>query len=78
MAVNEVNHPRIILRRKEVEARTGLCRSSIYARMKAGTFPISVELGPKSVGWYSDEIDDWMFQLLRRNAVAGSHTGGAV
>ena len=28
-----------LLPRREVERRTGLSRSSIYARMKLGTFP---------------------------------------
>lgn len=67
MAGNDFTTTRTILRRKEVEARTGLCRSSIYAKMQAGLFPRSVELGPKSVGWYSDEIESWMDSLRRRN-----------
>ena len=49
-----------ILRRKEVETRTGLSRSSIYAYMKNGTFPSPVHLGPRSVGWIQDEIEVWI------------------
>lgn len=49
-----------ILRRKEVEARTKLSRSTIYARVKAGTFPAPVPLGPKSVGWIESEIDSFL------------------
>ncbi len=52
--------PLVILRRKQVEARTGLSRSSIYAAIKAGTFPAPVSLGEKSVGWLQHEIDGWI------------------
>jgi prophage regulatory protein len=49
-----------IIRRKKVEARTGLSRSSIYAAIKAGTFPTPISLGEKAVGWLDHEIDDWI------------------
>lgn len=50
----------VILRRKQVEARTGLSRSSIYAAISAGTFPAPIALGEKSVGWLEHEIDGWI------------------
>lgn len=49
-----------IIRRKQVEARTGLSRSTIYARMAEGTFPKPVSLGPRAVGWVESEITDWL------------------
>lgn len=49
-----------ILRRKQVEARTGLSRSTIYDRIKAGTFPAPISLGAKAVGWIESEIDAWL------------------
>lgn len=49
-----------ILRRRQVEARTGLSRSSIYAAASAGTFPKPIQLGAQSVGWLASEIDDWL------------------
>ncbi len=49
-----------ILRRKQVEARTGLPRSSIYAGMADGSFPRQIYLGAKSVGWLEAEVDDWI------------------
>jgi prophage regulatory protein len=52
--------PTTILRRKQVEARVGLRRSTIYARVADGTFPAPVSLGARAVGWVSDEIDDWL------------------
>ena len=48
-----------ILRRPEVEARTGLSRSTIYAQMAEGTFPKPKRLGKRAVGWTDSDIDDW-------------------
>ncbi|MFZ5575930.1 MAG: helix-turn-helix transcriptional regulator [Pseudomonadota bacterium] len=49
-----------IMRRKQVEARTGLSRSTIYARVANGTFPKPVNIGPRAVGWVESEITDWL------------------
>ncbi|XUW88618.1 AlpA family transcriptional regulator [Burkholderia sp. M6-3] len=49
-----------ILRRREVEAATGLSRSTIYARIREKTFPAAVQLGPRSVGWRAGDIDDFL------------------
>lgn len=46
-----------ILRRKQVMDRTGLTRSTMYLRIQEGTFPKPVGIGPRAVGWPSDEID---------------------
>lgn len=45
-----------ILRRPEVQELTGLCTSAIYAGMRRGTFPQSVQLGPRAVGWRAQDI----------------------
>jgi prophage regulatory protein len=49
-----------IIRRKVVEARTGLSRSTIYLRVSEGTFPRPVSLGERAVGWIESEISDWL------------------
>ncbi len=49
-----------ILRRKQVEHAVGLSRSTIYQRMKDGTFPRPVRLGPGSVGWRVADIDQFL------------------
>ena len=49
-----------ILRRKRVEMKAGLGRSTIYEQMAAGTFPKSIKIGPRAVGWLESEIDDWI------------------
>ena len=49
-----------ILRRKQVEARTGLSRSTIYAFISEGVFPKPINLGNRAVGWIEAEIDAWL------------------
>lgn len=55
----------LLLRLAQVIKICGLKKSSIYDRMKKGTFPKSVRLGPKSVAWRSDELEKWIDELPR-------------
>ena len=54
-----------ILRRREVQARTGLSRSTIYEKIRDRTFPLPISLGAKSVGWIKSEIDEWIAGRIR-------------
>ena len=56
-----------IIRLKQVIARTGMCKSSIYREIERGSFPAQVKLGRKAVGWRNSEISAW---------IAGDSTGG--
>lgn len=49
-----------ILRRPEVERRTGLSRSAIYALMAKQGFPAAIPLTAKAVGWLESSIDSWI------------------
>lgn len=51
-----------ILRLPEVRHRTGQSTTDIYAGMSAEppTFPKSVPLGIRTVGWVESEVDDWI------------------
>ena len=49
-----------ILRRPDVEAVTGLSRSTIYKWMDEGSFPKPVKLGPRAVGWREEQIEAWI------------------
>ena len=49
-----------ILRLPDVISRTGLSRSTIYARVRDGNFPAPVHLGARSVGWPEHEINAWV------------------
>ena len=55
-----------ILRRPQVEDRTGLPRSTIYAKISAKEFPTAVHLGRRAVGWVESEIDDWVIRQIQR------------
>ena len=46
-----------ILRRKQVQARIGLSRSTLYLRIAEGTFPKPVSLGARAVGWPASEVE---------------------
>ena len=49
-----------LLRLRQVKARTGLSRSTIYLKIKVGEFPAQVSLGPRAVGWLEAEIEHWI------------------
>lgn len=59
MSENKVNKIRRIIRLSEVEDRTKLSPSWIYAQMKAGKFPLNFKIfeGGRACGWFADEID---------------------
>jgi len=58
--------PVTILRRPQVEARTGLSRSTIYERIARGEFPRPVKIGARAVGWPSNSIDAFIAECIRR------------
>ena len=45
-----------LLRRPRVEQASGLCRSTLYARIATGLYPTPVRLGPRAVGWPASEV----------------------
>lgn len=55
---------RRIIRRKQVEKKTGYGRSKIYDLMSKGEFPKPVRLGSNAVGWVEAEIDAWIEKLI--------------
>lgn len=52
------------LRLPEVKALTGLSRSTIYAQMANGVFPVCINIGPRSVAWLKSEIATWQEQRI--------------
>ncbi len=68
-----------ILRRKQLENKTGLSRSGIYAKLKPNpkrpndydpTFPKPISLGAKAVGWIESEVDAWLEQQIKNSREA--------
>ena len=49
-----------IWRLHTVMARTGLPRSTIYHKMSMDEFPQSFNLGIRSVGWLSGDVEQWI------------------
>ncbi|MEZ5530732.1 MAG: AlpA family transcriptional regulator [Porticoccaceae bacterium] len=49
-----------ILRLPQVIELTGFSRSSIYALMKTGEFPLNIKLGQRAVGWKEQDITNWI------------------
>lgn len=79
MATAQPQTPQTILRRKQVEARTGLSRSTIYAKLQRNpkrpgdydpTFPRPISLGAKAVGWIEAEIDAWLSAQIEKSRKA--------
>ena len=70
--MNETVHPpaSTILRLGQVKLRTGLSRSTIYERIKAGEFPAQVPLGPRAVGWLEYDIEAWIAAQVERSRAA--------
>jgi prophage regulatory protein len=54
-----------LLRLPDVEARTGLRKSAIYAGIKAGTFPPCVKLGYRASAWPLSAIEAWIAARIR-------------
>ena len=53
-----------ILRMPQVVKMVGLCRASIYNKMRDGAFPRPVKLGRLS-GWLESEVQDWIREQIR-------------
>jgi prophage regulatory protein len=56
-----------ILRIFEVADRTGLARSSIYAKIQAGDFPRPIKLSSRSVGWLEADVNQWIERQISRS-----------
>ena len=57
---NSTTSPSRMLRMPEVMARAGLSRTTIWRRVRAGTFPAPISLGENSVGWPEHLITEWI------------------
>ena len=55
-----------LLSLSEVMRLTTLRQSAIYARMNAGTFPTSRQVGLRKVAWPAGEVLDWIAALPKR------------
>lgn len=51
---------RNILNKKEIVKKCGLSYTTIWREEKAGRFPKKIELSSRRVGWFEDEIEEWL------------------
>lgn len=56
--------PLTVLRLPQVLARTGLCKSAVYAGMAQGLFPKNIPISSRARGWSSEEIDFWIIERI--------------
>jgi prophage regulatory protein len=53
------------MRLPEVKSVTGLSKSSLYALIRANSFPAPVQLGPRTVAWVKSEIRQWAAERIK-------------
>ena len=63
------------LRLPELKSVTGLSKSSLYALIRAKTFPSPVQLGPRTVAWVRSEVRQWAAERISNSRSASPHTG---
>lgn len=67
------SQPRLI-RRREVERLTGLCRSAIYLHIARGVFPKPVPIANRAVAWVEAEVTAWVrSRIAHRDAAEACH-----
>ncbi|MBA3599419.1 MAG: AlpA family phage regulatory protein [Methylibium sp.] len=49
-----------LARRRQVEQLVQLSRSTIYANVKAGTFPAPIRIGARAVAWRLADVEAWL------------------
>jgi len=56
----------ILIRSREVQARTGLPKSSLHNMARAGSFPAPLKLGARAVAWRESDVSEWIENLQRK------------
>ena len=50
----------VLLTCREIEQRTGLSRSTIFRKVRDGTFPAPVKIGKRALRWLESGIRVWI------------------
>lgn len=62
--------PPKILRLPKVEDLTGLSRSTLYQKIRDGSFPANISLGARAVGWLESDVVSWLEQQIQNSRKA--------
>ncbi len=54
-----------LIRLPEVMDRTGLRKATIYLYIKKGTFPKTIQLTQRTVGWREKDVEEWIKNKIR-------------
>ena len=65
----QIENQRLICR-KEVQTKTSLGASSIYAMMKQGKFPKAITLSERRVAWIESDVDQWISERIASHKAA--------
>ncbi|MGY4333586.1 prophage regulatory protein [Bradyrhizobium sp. LB7.2] len=60
--------PRKMLNLKQVLEIVPFSRSTIYREMEEGRFPRALEIAPRRIAWYEDDVTAWQIALDRKVA----------
>lgn len=53
-----------ILRRPQVQERTGLPKSTLFQKVAEGNFPRPIKLGTRATGWLLEDVDRWIAERV--------------
>ena len=68
--------PTRFLRMSQVQARTGLSRSTIRRWVKRRLFPRPIRLGECVLGWIEAEVDQWIRERIAATRDVGETVAG--
>ncbi|WP_293451077.1 AlpA family phage regulatory protein [Phenylobacterium sp.] len=55
---------------KQVKALTGLSRTTVWRRQRAGDFPLPLVISPGRIGWRESEVEAWVRSRRQRGAAS--------
>lgn len=58
--IHAARHTRSLLRLQQVQALTGLARSTLYKLISERDFPSAIPLAGRAVAWDSQAVDAWI------------------
>jgi predicted DNA-binding transcriptional regulator AlpA len=69
--VSQTSEAGRLLSIEEVMLQSGMCRTALYGRIKAGSFPAPAKVGSSS-RWLSSEVDRWIRAVMESRPAKGA------